>query len=414
MSSLPPVLLLGVDTPIGLCVMRELGRHGVPVFGIGRSERAIGATSRYCTQFHVRGKGPLHTWLPELAEKAGAAALMAISEGDLIELADLPEQLGQCRVLTPRKEELDQVLDKERTLALARELGIETPINHSGSPDRWPVVLKWADPMLVQPRLEAAGLPFLKAEIVRSEKELADALSRYAPVGMKPLVQSFASGHGLGQMFYRRNGKTTLYFQHERLHEWPPEGGVSTLCQSVPPHLHAACRVRSEALLERVGWEGPAMVEYRHDPVTDAFVLMEINGRFWGSLPLACASGAEFGWEHYRQQILGETDSSPAWKSGVRARYMIPETRRLLRLLFGKFEQVDPHVRLRRWQSLWRWLSGFADPQTHYYVLAKDDLGPFLRDIANIIRSLVPLDKVFRGGRAHGQSAGSTSHNKAG
>ena len=214
MTSLPPVLLLGIDTPIGLCVMRELGRHGVPVYGIGKTARSIGAASRYCTKFYVRGKGRLAVWLPELAEKSGAAALMAISEGDLIELADMPENLGSCRVLTPRKAALELVIDKDRTLALAREMGIETPVNYSGTPERWPVVLKWADPMLVQPKLEAVGLPFLKAEIVHDEVQLEKALGRYAPLGMKPLVQSYASGRGLGRMFYRHKGETTLFFQH--------------------------------------------------------------------------------------------------------------------------------------------------------------------------------------------------------
>ena len=394
--------------------MRELGRHGVPVFGIGKTARSIGAASRYCTKSYIRGKGRLLDWLPELAEKSGAAALMAISEGDLLELADMPEQLGSCRVLTPRKAALDLVIDKDRTLALAREMGIETPVNYSGMPERWPVVLKWADPMQVQPKLEAVGLPFLKAEIVHDPAQLEKALGRYAPLGMKPLVQSYASGRGLGRMFYRHKGETTLFFQHERLHEWPPEGGVSTLCQSLPANLHQQRKARSEAFLNKIGWEGPAMIEYRYDPVTREFVLMEINGRFWGSLPLASAAGAEFGWEHYRRRVLEDTTEAPPWNSGVRARYMIPETRRLIKLFAGRSAHVDPHARLRRWQSLWRWLSGFLDPKMHYYVFATDDPAPFFRDMANIIRSIVPLDKVFPAGRAQHQSSQSRTHNKVG
>lgn len=414
MTGLPPVLLLGIDTPIGLCVMRELGRHGVPVYGIGKSTRSIGAASRYCAQFHLRKKGALKDWLPELAEQTGASALMAISESDLIELADMPEQMSSCRVLTPRKDALGLVIDKGLTLALAREMGIETPINYSGTPDRWPVVLKWADPMLVQPKLEAAGLPFLKAEIVSSAGQLEKALARYAGLGMTPMVQSYASGRGLGRMFYRHKGETTLFFQHERLHEWPPEGGVSTLCQSLPASLHQQRRSRSEAFLEKIGWEGPAMVEYRHDPVTGEFVLMEINGRFWGSLPLASAAGAEFAWEHYRRNVLNDTEEAPAWNAGVRARYMIPETRRLISLFVRRAAHDDPNARLRRWQSLWRWLSGFVDPKMRYYVFAMDDPGPFFRDMANIIRSIVPLGKDVQVGRAPHLSVGSTTHNKAG
>ena len=90
---------------------------------------------------------------------------------------------------------------------------------------------------------------------------------------------------------------------------------------------------RSEALLASIGWEGAAMVEYRHDPATARSVLMEINGRFWGSIPLAHHCGAQFGWETYRRQVLGETtDETPALKPG-RARYMVPDAKHLVAVL---------------------------------------------------------------------------------
>lgn len=412
--SLPPVLLLGVDTPIGLSVMRELGRQGVPVHGIGRTVDAIGAASHYCTRFHLRGTGPLADWLPDLARRTGAAALMAISEGDLIALAALPDRFGDCRILTPRAGPLGMVLDKDKTLALARSLGIATPVNFTGMPDRWPVVLKWADPMAVQPRLEAAGLPFHKAEFAQDAQELSAALARYAPLGMQPLVQSYAAGHGVGQMFYRHKGETTLYFQHERLHEWPPEGGVSTLCQSLPAEAHASQRALSEKLLDAIGWEGPAMVEYRFDPATADFVLMEINGRFWGSLPLATAAGAAFGWEQYRRNVLAQSDPAPAYRAGIKARYMIPETRRLVRIFAQRSAIRDPRASIDRWKSLALWLAGFVDPKTYHYVLTRDDPGPFFADVRAIVRKALRRGKAAPAGPAPGQSAQSKRHNKAG
>jgi protein-tyrosine-phosphatase len=36
------------------------------------------------------------------------------------------------------------------------------------------------------------------------------------------------------------------------------------------------------------------MFEFRRDPATGAFILLEVNARFWGSLPLALAAGADF------------------------------------------------------------------------------------------------------------------------
>ena len=40
-SPLLPAVVLGIDTPIGLAIVRNLGRHGVPVYGIARSSTAL-------------------------------------------------------------------------------------------------------------------------------------------------------------------------------------------------------------------------------------------------------------------------------------------------------------------------------------------------------------------------------------
>jgi protein-tyrosine-phosphatase len=56
------------------------------------------------------------------------------------------------------------------------------------------------------------------------------------------------------------------------------------------PELLAA----SERLIAALQWNGVAMVEFKLDPLSRKFCLMEINGRFWGSLPLAVAAGADF------------------------------------------------------------------------------------------------------------------------
>jgi predicted ATP-grasp superfamily ATP-dependent carboligase len=318
---------------------------------------------------------------------------MAVSEGDLLDLAGLPERIGACRILTPRADKLALVFDKSKTLALAQSVGIEVPVTNASEPGRWPVVLKWADAGAVQPLLEQAAIAFHKAEIIRDADGLRAALARYEPLGLQPLIQSYAAGSGLGQMFYRHHGKTTLYFQHQRLHEWPPEGGVSTLCQALDPDLHRDQRAKSEALLDAIGWEGPAMVEYRHDPQTGAFVLMEINGRFWGSLPLASAAGAEFGWEQYRRMVLDDTAPNRPYRAGIRAAYMIPETRRLVRILFRQSAIRDPMVSFGRWQALREWMACLFGADRSYYVYSPDDPGPFWADVKGILRKLWPLGR---------------------
>ncbi len=385
----PTALLLGVDTPIGLAVIRDLGRHGVPVHGIGRTRRAVGRASRYLSGFSLRGDGPLADWLPGLVAQTGAAAMFAIAEHDLVALADLRDACPGCHVLTPAAGPLRQVLDKSATLAVARRIGIDVPDSLQPSepgvrPAAFPVVLKWADPAAAEVRLGQHGLTLLKAEFCRDAAELARALGRYAPAGIFPLVQSYCPGVGLGQMLHMADGRATLAFQHERIHEWPPEGGVSTWCRAVPPDRHAAQMAKSEALLRALDWQGPAMVEYRYDPVREAYKLMEVNGRFWGSQPLAVHSGAYFAWEAYRRAVLGDESPAPVPRAGGEARFLVPDTRRLLRLMFNRGSVVDPAFHATPWADAAKWLTGFVDPRVKGYVWDWRDPAPLLADIGNM------------------------------
>ncbi len=392
-----PVIVLGIDTPIGLTVVRELGRHGVLVHGIGRSEQAIGAQSRYCTTSSVRPSGQaIADWLPALIDNVGAKALLAISEDDLIALSNMPAVVAGCRILTPRAGPLSIVLDKRQTLAAALAVGIDVP--HSWQPQAgedfgsktaeftFPIVAKWPDPPSIVKILADADIPLHKAEFIKDKAALEALLARYVPLGQWPLIQQYCAGVGLGQMFHIEGGTATLRFQHRRCHEWPPEGGVSTLCVSEPVEYHQAQRVLSEKLLHSIGWQGTAMVEYRFDAATGRYWLMEINGRFWGSLPLASHAGAEFAWEAYSQAFGADQSRPRRYRAGVRARFMIPETRRLLRLLFERSAIADPSFIPRPLTDLLNYFVSFIDPRMRYYIFSWRDPMPFVADTISMIR----------------------------
>jgi predicted ATP-grasp superfamily ATP-dependent carboligase len=388
------VLVLGADSPIGLTVVRELGRHGVPVIAHGRSERALGRFSRFSTQFTLNA-APITTWLPDFVRDNRVAAIMAITEGHLIDLSKMGRDVAGARILTPNAQQLAMVLDKPRTLAVARDLGIDVPSDwqpHAGE-DRaerlgaltYPVAIKWADPNAVQPMLQAAGLAFEKVEYANSAASLAEILERYDGMGQWPLVQQYCPGYGLGQMLHMHGGQATLRFQHRRLREFPPSGGVSSFCTSLAPDDHQAQMALSEALLNALGWEGPAMVEYRFDPATGRYWLMEINGRFWGSMPLASHCGAYFAWETYRcamgeSAAAGATPAKPARVRQRRARYVIPDAKHIALVVRDRQRPISGRLR-----AVAAFVADFVDPRVRYYVWSLRDPRPFFGDMWGII-----------------------------
>lgn len=403
MTGLPPAIVLGIDTPIGLTVVRELGARGVPVHGIARTPEGVGLHSRWLTRGYLRPATDdrLRDLLNGIAEREDAPFLLTISEGDALFAASTRENGGfpRLRPLVPPSRVLRLVNDKAATCAVAAALGIEIPENwqpeeaEADPPPhlQYPCILKWADPGTVAPLLARHGLPLRKTQYCYSREELRAVLHEYAGLGRFPMVQSFAPGVGLGHLIFMHAGEALLRFRHQRLSEWPPEGGTSSVCRSLPLLQDDPALARSVALLRRIGWEGAAMVEYRHDGTTGRSVLMEINGRFWGSLPLASHCGAPFAWLTYAVLGLGRIEPVSSYRAGLVCRYMVPETRRLFTILFRPGDIQNRELVFNRPREMGRFIGQFLAPRTRYYVFLWRDPMPFIADTLAILRKLLRL-----------------------
>ncbi|MCV2217529.1 carboxylate--amine ligase [Thauera sp. Sel9] len=392
----PPCFVLGIETQIGVGVIRELARAGVRVIGLASRERSIGLASRHLERGVVVGPArndALVQCIRALGEEYGGAILLGISETDLQWLMTHRDTFGPVKVIAPQPDTFARVLDKARTLALAESVGIRVPRTRAAeSLEEWeaacaelnyPVVVKWADPIAAMPRLREHGLALQKLEYATDAPSLRRIGERFAVAGIWPLIQEYCPGRGLGQFFFMHEGQVVRRFQHLRIAEWPPEGGFSSVCDVVPLSQHQALQERSIALLRAIGWEGCAMVEYRLDEATGEAALMEINGRFWGSFPLAVQAGASFASLAYHLQGLGRTPALPPLRETLRCRMVSTEVKRLVRLLFQPGRIRDPFFDIQPGRELWRFARDFLRPNTCYYLWDRRDPGPFLADMRN-------------------------------
>src|SRR3546814_5790168 len=99
------VIVLGISTPIGLAIMRDLGRHGYGVAGIGRTATALASRSRYCTHCYVRRQGGgLIAPIREIAAEQSAKLLLSISEVDPLLLKRYRRDLERdLQLLVPKE-----------------------------------------------------------------------------------------------------------------------------------------------------------------------------------------------------------------------------------------------------------------------------------------------------------------------
>lgn len=397
----PPCIILGLETQIGLSIVRELGQAGIPIIGIAQEPGAIGLKSRYLTRRLIIDKprsSELIAMIKDLGDELGECCLISVSEVNLIWLADHRNEFGKVKPILPPPAALKIVLDKQHTLQIAESVGLCVPktiepssmidVLHLAHSIRFPAVLKWKDPNTAIKYLQPCGISFVKAEYVYSPDELISVAKRYEPAEKWPLVQEYCPGIGLGQFFYMHEGNAIRRFQHIRIAEWPPEGGFSSVCDSVPLVQHRELQEKSISLLKAIGWRGVAMVEYRFDPTSGRAVLMEINGRYWGSYPLAMHSNTNFAVLSYRLESGQGIPSLPKIRENLRCRMVATELKRLWRILFRRDLIADRSFKIRPFSETLRFIFDFLRPNVCYYVWSLDDPKPFVEDIKNVFRKI--------------------------
>jgi predicted ATP-grasp superfamily ATP-dependent carboligase len=184
------------------------------------------------------------------------------------------------------------------------------------------------------------------------------------------MVQEFIPGGGVGLSMLIRRRDVALAFQHRRIREFPPQGGVSVACVSEP--LNAELLEHSRRLLLEMDWEGVAMVEYRVDEGTGRYALMEVNGRFWGSLPAAIHAGAQFPFWLYRTSFPDAPNPEQSYRTGLVARSLAGDSKWLWSTVRARPAGAP--------RALAAYLGAFR-PSIRYFIWAWDDPRPAIHNL---------------------------------
>ena len=136
-----------------------------------------------------------------------------------------------------------------------------------------------------------------------------------------------------------------------------------------------------EAIVAAVPYTGLAMFEFKRN-AQGKWVLLEINARPWGSMPLPLALGIDFPYRWYRLLTANEETPSVSYRIGVYGRNLFPD------LMASKAEaelrQLGPAAMaklfMQRGAELLRPLAG----REVHDVLVRDDPGPALSELRPI------------------------------
>jgi predicted ATP-grasp superfamily ATP-dependent carboligase len=329
-------------------------------------------------------------------EKRNIEYLIPVTDISIIPVLQYRNQLfGNVQVPYPDFSTVLQASDKYYLFQLAQECGVPMPktifVKQPFRPaailasiDCFPVVVKPARSVFIEDNhLLLAGVShvYSKDQLLQLV-EIRGYLQRY-PF----LIQERIVGAGIGYFVLLHEGKVVAEFSHRRIREKPPCGGVSVFSESLP--VASDVQKYSLRLLHALGWSGVAMVEFKLDQNSGTPMLMEINGRFWGSLQLAIGAGVDFPHLLVRMTSNGTDVCSKASYKHRRWRWLLGDLDHLLlRCLKADETLALPSGYPSRIRTLYDFLSDFRYRDALYDVLSIADMQPFLLEVGSYIRQL--------------------------
>ena len=286
----------------GLAAIRSLGRRGVRVLAVDNRPWAIGFRSRYATPVNapdpVIDEDGFVAALARLGETlTGPVPLFATHDEHVNVIARRQADLGAAyRPCSPAWATLERLQSKRHQLEAAVACGVPTPeTRHPRSAAEalaaadelgYPVMVKPSDPIGFKRLHNRQGFR------CETAAELATAFAQTEP--FEPMVQEYVPGgddhlYSLGS-YVAADGEALGVFTGRKLRQTRQHMGVCRVAEAVwvPAIVDYGLR-----LLQELRFNGISQVEFKLDPRTGTYKLIEVNPRLWQWHGLAAACGVD-------------------------------------------------------------------------------------------------------------------------
>ncbi|WP_109484782.1 ATP-grasp domain-containing protein [Occallatibacter savannae] len=306
-------LVVGGDHP-GLAIARSLGRRGIPVYIID-DQYCISSFSKYAAKvirvesilderktvdavLEVGRRYNLRDWVLFPTRDENVAAFSRYRD----------ELTPFFRVTTGDWKSVEWAWDKKKTYELAEKLGIPCPMTFNPmSLDEIPALFPRL-PLAVKPAVKenffyATGAKAWRANTPEELQSLYEkAIAQIRPEEI--LIQEIVPGDGTTQYSYCafvRNGRPVSVLTARRARQHPREfGRAATYVETIDaPEIEDL----SERFLKAIEFHGLVEIEYKRDPRSGEYKLLDVNARPWGFHAIGSAAGVDFPYMIYADQM---------------------------------------------------------------------------------------------------------------
>jgi predicted ATP-grasp superfamily ATP-dependent carboligase len=401
------VLVTDASERAALAVIRSLGKKGIKVLAADATGFNSGFLSKYCTYrvvypSPIKNKEKFVKALLHLVKNMKIDLLIPITDFTTIPILERKEDFEPyVKVAVPPYEVAMKAYDKFQTTRIAQRCGVPYPktflvdnietLKEIADEFNYPVVIKprmkvfWKNEKAIMMKVTSINYAYNKRDLLAKYNNLMNRLKSIVPPGFF-LIQECVRGAGYGvEVLMDYYSNPVALFMHKRLHEYPITGGASTLRVSTWNKKLANYSIK---LLKEMNWQGVAMVEFRLDEKSGNIYLIEVNGRFWGSLPLAINAGVDFPYLLYKMMVGKNTSSTVnSYKLGFIQRWLIPGDALWL------FDSLFHNIGISRFTILKEF---FYYPLLPDDIISLDDFLPTLGAFAEVLRHIAEVLKRER------------------
>lgn len=293
------ILITDGDYKHSLGIVRALGKKGHRCFTVYKKKQTLTSRSKYCEKSFI---------VPDYKSSEFQKSFLQILQDKKIDLV-IPVGTSSYEALSKFKDEIQKhtnlhlvskeklslAFSKKQTYELAEKCGVPYP--KSFYPEKisdietfaykvaYPCVIKW----IYEVGGNIVDYAYDAKELKEKYKTICQKYN-FTPHSGLPLIQEYIEGFGCGFFAVYQKGKCGPTFQHKRIREMPPSGGVSVCAESF---FNKSLEEFGKKLLDELEWHGIAMVEFKMKS-NGVPILMEINPKFWGSTDLALEAGVNF------------------------------------------------------------------------------------------------------------------------
>ncbi|MBE0568162.1 MAG: ATP-grasp domain-containing protein [Deltaproteobacteria bacterium] len=331
-------------------------------------------------------------------ERSGDSILYPITDITMTEILSHREEMPKGTSLPfDNFERYMAISDKANLVRIARELKVPIPdtllsTDHENQQFILDSASRFGFPLVVKSSVSKirteSGWRDAKVHYANDREHLREILSLEMFREYPYLIQKRIIGPGIGIFLLMKEGEVLAKFAHRRIREKPPSGGVSVLSESIDvPREAGNAAVR---VLEKVGWTGVAMVEFKIDQEENIAKLLEVNARFWGSLQLSISSGVDFPYLLYRMALGERIEPSQGYTVGLRSRWELGDLDHLLiRWLKNPSLSNLPPNPPGKLAVLKEFICDYFRSSVRNEIFRKDDIKPFFHELKTYAFQLV-------------------------